>query len=149
MKEGQMVYRYVAYNESGEIVKGRLSATNEEAATNLLSYAGYQAVNLKPYVPFLNLDKLSASLFRANPSEIILLYRQLAMLLESGIDIVASLQLLHEQVASRALKKVLSVVIADLRSGNQLSTALDKHPEVFSPIYCRLVSVGEQTGDLE
>jgi len=144
-----MVYQYVAYSESGEIVRGKLSAANEETATDLLSYAGYQTVNLKLYVPFLNVEKLSASLFRVKPEEIILLYRQLAMLLESGIDIVSSLELLQEQATSRALNKVLGEAISDLRGGNQLSAALGKHPEVFSPIYCRLLSVGEQSGDLE
>jgi len=144
-----MVYQYVAYNESGEIVRGKLAAANEEAATDLLSYAGYQTVNLKPYVPFINLEKLSARFFRVKPEEIILLYRQLAMLLESGIDIVASLELLQEQATNHALNKVLGEVISDLRGGNQLSAALDKHPGVFSPIYCRILSVGEQSGDLE
>jgi len=144
-----MVYQYIAYNESGEVVKGKLPAANEEAATDLLGYAGYQAISLKPYVPFLNLDKLSASFSRVKPTEIILLYRQLAMLLESGIDIVASLGLLQEQAANRTLKRVLGEVISGLRGGSQLSTALGKHPKVFPPIYCRLLSVGEQSGDLE
>jgi len=144
-----MVYQYVAYNENGNIVKGRLPAANEEAATELLGYAGYQAISLKPYVPFLNLDKLSVSLFRVKPTEIILIYRQLALLLESGIDIISSLELLQEQAANRALKKVLGEVISDLRGGNQLSASLGKHPEVFPPMYCQLLGVGEQSGDLE
>jgi type II secretory pathway component PulF len=42
-----MVYQYLAYNEKGEIVKGKLPAADEEAATDLLSYAGYQAISLK------------------------------------------------------------------------------------------------------
>jgi len=144
-----MVFQYMAYNEKGEIVKGKLPAVNEEAANDLLGYAGYQAISLKPYIPFLNVDKLTAGLFRVNPNDIILMYRQMAMLLESGIDIVASLELLQEQVASRALKRVLGEVISDLRAGHQLSKALGKHPHVFSPIYCRLIGVGEQSGDLE
>ena len=144
-----MVFQYIAYNEKGEVVKGRLPAVNEEAATDLLGYAGYQAINLKPYVPFLNTEKLSAIFSRVKPNEITLLYRQLAMLLESGIDIVASLELLQEQVNNRALKRVLGEVISDLRGGYQLSKALDKHPKVFASIYCRLLSVGEQSGDLE
>ena len=144
-----MTYQYVAYNESGQIVKGKLSAASEEAATELLGYAGYRAVNLKLFVPFLNVDKLTAGLFRVNPNEIILFYRQLAMLLESGIDIIAALELLRLQAANRALKKVLGDVIADLRSGSQLSVALAKHAAVFPPIYCRLLGVGEQSGDLE
>ena len=144
-----MVYQYIAYNEKGDVVRGKLPAADEEAATDLLGYAGYQAISLRPYVPFLNVEKLSRSLFRVKPAEIILMYRQMAMLLESGIDIVASLELLQEQSVNRALKRVLGEVISDLRGGNQLSRALDKHPQVFPPIYCRLLSVGEQSGDLE
>ncbi|HEY51294.1 MAG TPA: type II secretion system F family protein [Dehalococcoidia bacterium] len=144
-----MVFQYVAYNEKGEIVRGKVPAANEEAANDLLGYAGYQAISLKPYIPFLNVDKLRASLFRVKPGDIILMYRQLAMLLESGIDIVASLELLQEQSSNRALKKVLGDVISDLRAGHQLSNALSKHPQVFSPIYCKLLGVGEQSGDLE
>ncbi|HUU65001.1 MAG TPA: type II secretion system F family protein [Dehalococcoidales bacterium] len=144
-----MVYQYVAYNENGEVVRGKLPASNEEAATDLLGYAGYKAISLKAQVPFLNLDKLLVNLFRVKPSEIILFYRQLAILLESGTDIVASLELLQDQTANHTLKRVLGEVISDLRRGNQLSIALGKHPQVFSSIYCRLLSVGEQSGDLE
>ena len=144
-----MVYQYVAYNPNKEVVKGRLSAASEEAATELLGYAGYQTISLKPYVPFISLDKLSDSMYQVKPAEVILLYHQLAMLLESGTDIAASLDLLQQQATNRALKKVLSEVTSDVRGGNQLSAALDKHPKVFSPMYSRLLSVGEQSGDLE
>jgi len=144
-----MIYQYVAYNESGEIVKGKVPANGEEAATDLLGYVGYQAISLKPYVPFLNLEKLWASFFPVKPEEVVLLYRQLAMLLESGTDIVASLELLQEQSVNPTLKRVLGEVISNLRGGNQLSRALGKHPQVFPSIYCRLLSVGEQSGDLE
>jgi len=144
-----MVFQYIAYNAKGEIVKGRLPAVNEEAANDLLGYAGYQAISLKPYIPFLNVDKLTSSLFQVKPGDIILIYRQMAMLLESGIDIVAALELLQEQATNRALKKVMGNVIDDLRAGHQLSRALGKHPHVFSTIYCKLIGVGEQSGDLE
>ena len=144
-----MVYQYVAYNERGEIVKGKLSASGEEAAADMLSYAGYRLINLKSYTPFLSSDRLTLQFFKIKPNDIVLFYRQLALLLDSGVNIVASLELLQSQMSNRVLKKVLDEVIADLRSGSQLSTALGKHPEVFPPLYCRSLSVGEQTGSLE
>ena len=144
-----MVYQYVAYNENGEVVKGRLSASGDEAAAEMLSYAGYRVIQLKPFVPFLSSDRLSVNLFRIKPTEIILFYRQLALLLESGTNIIKSLELLRGQVPNRILKRVLSEVISDLRSGNQLSVAMSKHPEVFSSLCCRSLSIGEQTGGLE
>ena len=114
-----------------------------------MDYAGYQVINLKPFVPFVSLDKLLSRLSRIKPTEIILFYRQLALLLESGIDIVTSLELLQSQISNRALKKVLGEVISDLRGGNQLSAALSKHPEIFSPLCCQTLRVGERTGGLD
>ncbi len=114
-----------------------------------MGYAGYQVIHLKQHAQFLSLDSLLAQLFPIKSTEIILFYRQLALLLESGIDIVTSLELLQSQVSNRVLKKVLGEVITELRGGNQLSTALGKHPEIFSTLCCQTLRVGEQTGDLE
>ncbi|MFC1988390.1 type II secretion system F family protein [Chloroflexota bacterium] len=144
-----MAYQYVAYNTKGEVVKGRLSAVTDEAATELLTYAGYQVINLKPYVPFFNLDKLSTVLYQVKTSEIVLFYRQLSMLLESGTNMGASIEMLQQQTSNRLLKKVLGEVVSDVRGGSQLSTALGRHPKIFSSVYCQLLGVGEQSGDLD
>ena len=144
-----MLYQYIACGESGDIVKGKISATNENEITEMLSYAGYRLINLRPYVPFLSLGKLTAKLFTVKPTEITMLFRQLALLLESGINIVTALELLQEQITNRALKKVVTEVIEDIRNGNQLSTAMSRHPDIFSSMACRTLSIGEQTGGLE
>jgi type IV pilus assembly protein PilC len=144
-----MVYQYIACNEQGEIVKGRLTAVSEEAVNDIMGYTGYRLINLKPYVPFLSMERLKSKLFPVKPMEIILFYRQLALLLESGVNIVTSLELLQEQVTNQTLRKTMLDVIADLRSGDQLSVAMSKHPEVFSSLSCRTLSIGEQTGGLE
>jgi len=144
-----MDYAYVAYTEDRRLVKGKLSATNEEAATNLLSYGGYQVVNLKKIVPFFNTAKLVAAFARVKPREIIMFSRQLALLLEAGTDIVTSLDLLQSQITNRTLKKILGEIAADIRGGSSLSAALSKHPRAFSPVYHRAMAAGEQGGNLE
>ncbi len=144
-----MDFQYVACSERGEVVKGKLAAASENIANDLLGYAGYRVISLKPFVPFISADRLLAGFFQVKPVEIILLFRQLALLLESGINIATSLELLQQQISNRLLKKVLGDVVSDLRSGSQLSVALGKHPQVFSSIVCRTLSIGEQTGGLE
>lgn len=146
-----MVYQYVAYKENGELVKGKLSAASEEAATQLLSYTGYKVVSLKRAMSFLNTDQLisASGLFQVKTSEVILFYRQLAMLLECGTDIAASLDLLREQATNRTLKKVLAEVLLDVRGGNQLSVSLGEHPKIFPSMYCRLLAIGEQSGNID
>ena len=96
-----MVYQYLAYNQSGRIVKGKLAASTKETATELLSYAGYRTVNLKPYTPFFSLDKLLTDLSRVTPPEVIIFYQQLAMLLETGNDISSSLEILQKQMENQ------------------------------------------------
>jgi len=144
-----MEFQYVAYTEDKRLVKGKLSATNEEAAINLLSYGGYQTVSLKEIVPFFNLQKMAARFSRVKPREIIMFSRQLALLLESGTDIVTSLELLQSQVTNHTLKVVLGEVASDIRGGSSLSAALGKHPRAFPELYSRTLAAGEQAGNLE
>ncbi len=144
-----MDYSYIAYTEDGEIVRGKLAAISEATATELLGYVGYKVISLSLFKPFLSLGKLYETLFPPKPNEIILFYRELATLLESGISIVAALDLLQHQITNRTLKRVLGEIIADLRSGYQLSVAFSKHPRIFPPVHHRLISIGEQGGRLE
>jgi type IV pilus assembly protein PilC len=144
-----MEFNYVAYTEDKRLVKGKLSATSEEAAINLLSYGGYQVVSLKSFTPFFNTEKLAAYFSQIKPREIIMFSRQLALLLETGTDIVASLELLQSQVTNRSLKKVIGEVASDIRGGSSLSAALSKHPRAFPEIYYRTIAAGEQGGNLD
>jgi type IV pilus assembly protein PilC len=75
--------------------------------------------------------------------------RQLALLLQSGTDIVASLELLQTQVTNHTLKRALGDVVADIRGGSSLSAALRKHPNIFSNVYSRAITAGEKSGNLE
>jgi type IV pilus assembly protein PilC len=139
----------MACGESGDIVKGKISAGSEDSVAEMMGFAGYRLINLRPYVPFFSLGKMTSQLFPVKPIEIVLLFRQLALLLESGINIVTALGLLQEQIANRTLKRVVSELIADLRSGNQLSASMSRHPDIFSTMACRTISIGEQTGGME
>jgi len=144
-----MDYQYIAYTADKRLVRGKLSATNEEAATNLLNYGGYQVVSLKLITPFFNREKLLARFSRVKPKEIIMFSRQLALLLESGTDIVTSLELIESQITNRTLQNVIDNVATDIRAGNSLSVALSKHPRAFPEIYYRTIAAGEQAGNLE
>jgi type IV pilus assembly protein PilC len=144
-----MLYQYIACTEYGEIVKGSLTAASEDAVNDMMSYAGYRLINLKPYIPFMSMERFKGRLFPVKPMEIVLFYRQLALLLESGINIVTSIELLQEQVTNHSLKKAMQEILADLRGGDQLSVAMSRHPDIFNALSCRTLSIGEQTGGLE
>jgi type IV pilus assembly protein PilC len=144
-----MDFAYTAYTEDKRLVKGRVSALSEEAATELLSYGGYRVVSLKTSLPLINKEKLLARFSRIKPAEIVMFSRQLALLLESGTDIVTALDLLQNQITNQTLKKIIGEVSSDIRGGSSLSKALGKHPRAFSAMYSQSIAAGEQGGNLE
>ena len=144
-----MKYAYTAYTKDKKLVKGQLEATGEEAAANLLGYGGYQVLTLKEVVPFFDPGQMFARFSRVKPMEMVMFSRQLALLLESGTDIVTSLELLQSQISNQTLKKVLSQVVSDIRGGSSLSAAMRKHPRAFPQLYHRAISAGEQSGNMD
>jgi type IV pilus assembly protein PilC len=144
-----MDFAYIAYTEDKKLVRGKLSASSEEMATQLLSYGGYRVVSLKEVVRFFDKEKFLSRFTRIKPTEIAMFSRQLALLLESGTDIVTSLDLLQEQMTNETLKKIIGYVASDIRAGSSLSVGLSRHPRAFSPMYYRAIAAGEQGGNLE
>jgi len=145
-----MEFNYLGYTEDKKIVQGIISSSSEETAAQILASSGVRVLSLKPAASFMpSVESMFPFLYRTKPEEIILFSRELALLLESGIDIVTALELLKAQSSNRNLKRVLGDAVSDLRSGNRLSAALGKHPNSFSSVYCRALSVGERTGGLE
>ncbi|TET41578.1 MAG: type II secretion system F family protein, partial [Dehalococcoidia bacterium] len=144
-----MDFRYVGYTQDRKLVKGKVTASGEEAALDLLSYGGYNVLSLQKVTPFFNAEKLSSAFAKINPNDMVMFSRQLALLVEAGTDIVSALELLRGGLTNRTLSKIVTEVVVDLRSGLRLSQALEKHPKAFSPLYCRTIVTSEETGNLE
>lgn len=142
-----MDYSYLGYTEDMRIVKGKVSADNEQAAGDTLSSMGYRVVNLKPIRAFIPNIQIFKSKVKSN--ELVTFSRQLALLLESGVGIIHSLELLRDQSADAQLRRVLNEIMPDLRGGSTLAEAMARYPNVFSKIYSRMVEVGERTGSLD
>jgi len=145
-----MVYRYTAYTLDKRIVQGVIDATSEIAAEEALYQAGHRRVlRLAEIRPGLSLPQLIPTLFGVKTQDVIDFSRQLATLIESGVNILTALQLLEGQSNKSALRKVIAGLIEELRGGSPLSQALGKYPEAFPDTYCQVIRASEQTGNLE
>ena len=144
-----MDFQYVGYTPDRKLIKGKVTASDEEAALEVLNYNGYNVLSLKKITPFFNSEKLSSSFSQVKPQEIVMFSRQLALLVETGTDIVSALDLIRGQLTSSSLRKITADVTADLRSGLRLSQAFEKHPKAFSQLYCRTMAISEETGNIE
>ncbi len=144
-----MEYSYTAYTKDNRLVQGKLEAASREAAAQALTYGGYQVINLKPVSSFLSFGGLSFTKNSASTKDILMFSRQLALLLESGTDLVSSLELLQKQITVKILQKILADVIHDIRGGSSFSAALSKHPKTFPTMFCQAMAAGEQAGNLD
>ncbi|WNF21888.1 type II secretion system F family protein [Mesobacillus jeotgali] len=80
---------------------------------------------------------------------LVIYLRQFATLLKAGVSVVESTNILARQTESKALRKALLDIEAELREGNQLSQASGKHDKIFSPMYINMVKAGEAGGNMD
>ena len=143
-----MPYRYVAIDASGQETRGILEVDSEEAAETALWGREFTIVELRSARKKLDLAQQLPSLLGPKSRDVSLFSRQLATLLDSGVAITAALQLLESQVSNKYLARVVGEIEDEVHMGNSLSAAMGKHPLVFSDLYCRMIEVGERTGNL-
>ena len=145
-----VTYRYVATTVHGRMVKGTVKASSEIEAERLIVGQGLNPSHVEVAPSMFSLEEAFPSLFKVKPKDVIVFSRQLATLLRSGISLLPALEILQGQVAtSRAFARILGTVTNDIRSGSSFSQAISKHPRAFNEIYCRTITVGEETGSLE
>lgn len=143
-----MEFEYVGYTADRQVVKGKIAADTEKDAGERLTSSGYQILSIKHITPFIS-DSPTFFQAKVKQEEVIMFSRQLALLLESGVGIVQGLELLKAQTVNKRFSSMLATVITDLRTGLPVSAALEKHPDAFNKMYCKIIAVGEQTGQLE
>lgn len=75
--------------------------------------------------------------------------RQLATLIEVGIPLLRSLQVLSLRSNDERMRRVSADLARQVEEGQMLSTAMMRHPRVFSPSFVGVVRTGEAGGILE
>jgi general secretion pathway protein F len=141
-------YLYKAVKLDGETVEGELEATDEQAVGRFLQGQGLIPIETR------HAAGLRARLIRTrrrhlSQKEIGILTRELATLLEAGMTLDRSLQILVELTAEEHLVRVLSDLQERVRGGATFSSALDAQDGQFARLYVNMVKAGEASGALD
>ena len=67
----------------------------------------------------------------------------------SGVPLVRCLTILQAQAENPSFKKIITQIRTDVEGGSTFSKSLEKHPKVFSDLFCSLVKAGEIGGILD
>jgi type IV pilus assembly protein PilC len=81
--------------------------------------------------------------------DIVIFTRQFATMINSGLPLVQSLDILAKQSENKALQKVIGQVLYDVESGQTLADAMRAHPKVFTDLFVNMVAAGEAGGILD
>jgi type IV pilus assembly protein PilC len=81
--------------------------------------------------------------------DIVIFTRQFATMINSGLPLVQSLDILAKQSENKSLQKVIGQVLYDVESGQTLADAMRVHPKVFTDLFVNMVAAGEAGGILD
>jgi len=81
--------------------------------------------------------------------DLLIFFRQLAVILQSGVPLAQGLQLLADNMTNPNLAGCIRQIALRLNAGEELSLCLKMYPRVFKPITIGLIEAGEAGGILE
>lgn len=139
---------YTAKDSQGNAHKGNIQSSDQRLVAGNLRKRGLIVISIKPKNPP-SLGILSSFLSRVSFGELVILTRQLATMISSGLVLSEAVDILEEQQNNKTLKKALSEVSADIKGGLTLAQALGKYPNIFPRLYINLVKSGEASGKLD
>ncbi|HYX45983.1 MAG TPA: type II secretion system F family protein [Sphingomicrobium sp.] len=147
------VFAYRGRGVRGELVTGTIEAADQGAVADQLLNTGVTPVDIRaaPARGEGDAESWWAKLVpvRVTLLDVMLFSRQMYTLLKSGVPMLRALAGLQESAINPMLRNVVADLRVSLDAGRELSTAMRRHPNVFSAFYVSLVRVGETTGQLD
>ena len=136
-------YKYAGVNKKGETVKGSIDADDEKGARQALLAQGVRVDSLKK-----DWTKIELGGGGMKPKELVIFTRQFATMINAGLSIIQSLEILSAQSETPYFRSVLRKVKNAVEEGKSLSDSLKDH-KVFTDLYVNLVAAGEVGGILD
>ena len=139
----QATFLWEGKDKKGNRVKGRGLARDELEMRSDLRKQGIAATKVRKE------SKLFKSEGKVTAEDIALFARQLATMLNAGIPMVQSFEIIGVGNDKPAVQKLVLSIKSDIETGNSLNQALAKHPLYFDDLFVNLVEAGEHAGALE
>jgi type IV pilus assembly protein PilC len=153
-----VIYKYRARTATGEISVGNREASSQEAAVAWVRDQGWAPIMVesagavvalsdkKTRTALLNIELVAPKVTLKDKNVI---FKQMATMINSGITVAATLDLLASQVDNSTLKKTLYAMKEAVGGGVTMAAAMARHPKVFNNLELSLIRAGEEGGVLD
>ncbi len=143
------LYEFTAKKETGEPVSGTVDANSEREVMDYLLNKKLYPVSVQQKKSGLSQDIDLPFLNRIKTKDLVIFYRQLAVMIEATLPLVQSLKIISDQIENPKLKKVVEDLSISVEGGEKFSQALSKHKNVFSHFFISMIKSGETSGRLD
>jgi len=142
------VFVYKGINSYGEKRTGKIECVNLAAAQTQLKKMRITPTVVKeaPKDLFENVGFMQP---KVTGRDVVIFTRQLSTMIDAGLPLVQSLEILSKQQENASFKKVLKTVQSDVETGSTIAEAMKKHPDIFDNLYCNMIDAGEVGGILD
>lgn len=141
-------FLYTAKDAKGIDHQGDIKSPDAHSVAATLRKKGLIVISIKQKNPP-NFGFFSTLFERVSFEEIVILTRQLAIMISSGLVLSEAIDILEEQQTNKTLKKAFGEISADIKGGLTLAQALSRYPRIFPRLYVNLVKSGETSGRLD
>ena len=126
-----------------------MQAQNQDEVVGRLLRDGLVPMTILIGAEDLGKGEISTSHLRVSAKERRMFTRQLTSLLRAKVELVPAVTMLKDQSPSKPLRRLLNDLEQQMREGNTFSSAIARHPRVFSSLYLSGIRAGEAAGKLD
>lgn len=137
-------FKYKAIDAQGRVVRGAIDAACVNDLELRLAQRGLDMINFRASNK--RLVKLAGT--RITRQEIINFTFHLQQLVGAGVSILDALRDLRETITDPRLREVVAEMVTTIEGGRKFSEVLQAFPEIFTTVYCSMIRVGEESGQL-
>ncbi|MEK7633876.1 MAG: type II secretion system F family protein [Patescibacteria group bacterium] len=141
-----MFFQYKALKDGKTVVK-KIEAASSQSVIDYLQKNGYFPISVEK-VQGQDISFLDNLTQRIDFNDIVNFTRQVAIMLNAGLTLVDSLEILKKQTTKLPLKKMIEAIDTKIKGGSSFSIALQDYKKNFSKLYISLVKSGEASGKL-
>jgi type IV pilus assembly protein PilC len=143
-----MSFAYKARDRSGQIISGAVEGESTATVVAKLRQSGYTVLNVQQKAESKGLQ-MDVFKKKVKIKDIAIFSRQFATMINSGLSLTKSLNILSEQTENPTLAGLIGEVHKDVEGGQTLSESLAKYPKVFQGLFVSMVKAGETGGVLD
>lgn len=145
------VFMWQGVGPRGETLQGEMEAENREAVISRLRSQRIRpkANKVRAKGRFDQELKIPGFGEKITPKDVVIFTRQLTTMIDSGLPIVQSLDILAQQAENKTFSKAIKQIKQDVEGGTTFGDALRKHPKQFDDLYTNMVDAGEIGGILD